>query len=170
MTAIEIAALVLAVAGAATDLRSARVPNVLTFGAAGLGLLFHAAMPDGLGLTSSMIGLVTGLVVFFPFFALGAMGAGDVKLMAALGAWLGWHSAIYVALYTALAGGFLALAVSMFTGYMPTAMSNLRALVSHWWLTGLKPLPTLTLEAGSGPRLPYAVPILAGVAMTLWRL
>lgn len=170
MTSIEIVALALAAAAAATDLRSARIPNLLTFGAAGLGLAFHAAMPGGQGLTASLIGLATGLAVFFPFFALGAMGAGDVKLMAALGAWLGWHPAIYIALYTALAGGVLAVCVSVLTGYMPTAMSNLRALVSHWWLTGLKPLPALTLESGSGPRLPYAVPILAGVAVTLWQL
>lgn len=166
---VEIAALVLSITAAATDLRGARIPNLLTFGAAGLGLAFHAAMPGGQGLTASAIGLAAGLAVFFPFFALGAMGAGDVKLMAALGAWLGWQPTIYVALYGALAGGVLGVFVSLLAGYTMTAVSNVRALLTHWWLTGIRPLPALTLESGTGLRLPYAIPILAGVVVTVWQ-
>ena len=159
MTSIEITALAIAAAAAATDLRNARIPNALTFGAAGLALLFHAAMPGGLGLTASSV---------FPFFALGAMGAGDVKLMAALGAWVGWHSALYIAIYAALAGGVLAILVSLYAGYTRTAITNVRTLFTHWWLVGIRPLPALTLEAGTGLRLPYAVPILVGLLVTLW--
>lgn len=169
MTFVEIAVLALAATAAVTDLKSARIPNALTFGGAGVGLVFHSLVPEGHGLVTSLIGLVTGLGVFFPFFALGAMGAGDVKLMAALGAWLGWQPTIYVALYAALAGGALAILVSLHAGYTRTAVSNVRALLSHWWLTGIRPLPALTLEAGTGLRLPYAIPILAGVVVTLWQ-
>jgi Flp pilus assembly protein TadG len=65
---------------------------------------FTLAAPAGLGATHAVLGLIVGLAVFFPLFALGAMGAGDVKLMAALGAWVGWQPVILVALYGSVAG------------------------------------------------------------------
>jgi prepilin peptidase CpaA len=152
-----------------TDLRSARIPNVLTFGAVLTGLLFHALAPAGSGLTAALLGLVTGLLVFFPFFALRAMGAGDVKLMAALGTWLGWYSAIQIALYGAVAGGVLAVGLALWHGYLRKALRNVRALLLYWAAVGIRPLPELTLESGSGLRLPYALPIMVGLLVTLWR-
>jgi prepilin peptidase CpaA len=103
-------------------------------------------------------------------FALGALGAGDVKLMAGLGAWLGWYSVIHVALYGAIAGGVLALIVSLWHGYLRRALRNIKTLLVHWWLSGIRPLPELTLDGGTGLRLPYALPIMAGLVVTLWRL
>jgi prepilin peptidase CpaA len=113
--------------------------------------------------------LLVGLAVFFPLFALGAMGAGDVKLMAAIGAWLGWTSIIYVALYASLAGGVLAIILALRKGYLYTAVRNLKMLASYWWIEGIKPLPALTLESKHSVRLPYALAIAAGVAVTLWQ-
>lgn len=165
----ETAALFVAGFACLTDLRSARIPNVLTISAIAAALAFHSAVPGGLGLQTAGLGLLVGLLVFFPFFALGAMGGGDVKLMAALGAWLGWNAAINVALFGALAGGVLAVVVSLWHGYLGTALRNLKALFFHWWLTGVQPLPELTLDEGRGLRLPYALPILAGLVATLWR-
>jgi prepilin peptidase CpaA len=165
----ETAALIVGALACATDLRSARIPNVLTFSAIAAALVFHAAAPAGLGLQAAGLGLVVGLLVFFPFFALGAMGAGDVKLMAALGTWLGWYAAINVALFGALAGGVLAIVVALWHGYLRTALRNLKNLFFHWWLTGVQPLPELTLDHGKGLRLPYALPIMAGLVVTLWR-
>jgi prepilin peptidase CpaA len=170
MTTTALAALAIAGLACVTDLRSARIPNLLTFSALALGLLFHGLAPSGSGVQAALVGLLAGLLVFFPFFALGAMGAGDVKLMAALGAWLGWQPAIQVALYGAVAGGVLALALAMWRGYLRTAMRNILALVRYWAVVGIKPLPELTLEAGTGLRLPYALPIMVGLVVTLWRL
>ena len=76
--------------------------------------------------------MVTGLAVFFPFFALGGMGAGDVKLMAAIGAWLGPGMALMTALYGAVAGGILAIGVALSHGYLRTALSNVWRLLTHW--------------------------------------
>ena len=64
-------------------------------------------------MTHAALGLFVGLAVFFPLFALGAMGAGDVKLMAAVGAWIGAKPILYVALYGSVAGGVLALVVAV---------------------------------------------------------
>jgi prepilin peptidase CpaA len=165
----ETAALIVGALACATDLRGARIPNALTLSAIVAALTFHALAPTGVGLAAAGLGLLVGLLVFFPFFALGAMGAGDVKLMAALGAWLGWYAAINVALFGAVAGGVLAIVVALCHGYLRTALGNLKTLLFHWWLTGVKPLPELTLDEGKGLRLPYAFPIMAGLVVTIWR-
>ena len=60
------------------------------------------------------------------------MGAGDVKLMAAIGAWLGPALALLTALYGAIAGGVLAIVVALSTGYLKTALSNLWRMLMHW--------------------------------------
>ena len=165
----ELTALVIGALACVTDLRSARIPNALTFGAVVAGVLFHLLAPQGQGAAVAGAGLVAGLLVFFPFFALGALGAGDVKLMAAIGVWIGWQPTLHVALYGALAGGVFAVVVAMWHGYLRQALRNIGALLRYWRLAGLKPLPDLTLDAGKGLRLPYALPIMAGLMVTLWR-
>ncbi len=72
----EITALVVAGVACLSDLRHARIPNLLTFGAVAAALLFHLLAPQGSGASFVFAGLAAGLLVFFPFFALGAMGAG----------------------------------------------------------------------------------------------
>lgn len=168
MTAFDAGALVIAAGAALTDVRGARIPNVLTASGALLGLVAHASWSGGAGIGSSALGAATGLVVFFPFFALGGMGGGDVKLMAAIGAWIGWRDVITTALYAAVAGGVLALVVALAHGYLATALGNLGRLVRWWRTVGVRPEPSLTLSGGRGPRLPYAVPILVGLMTALW--
>ena len=164
----QLAALVIALAGCATDLWSRRIPNVLTFGAAA-GAFGYFLVGDGLGgLGWSAAGWAVGLVMFLPLFALRGIGGGDVKLLAALGAWIGPGAAVWLALFAALAGGPLALVVAASHGYLRQAFSNLWGLLMFWRVAGVQPHPTLTLEGASAPRLPYAVPILAGLVVTLW--
>jgi prepilin peptidase CpaA len=98
------------------------------------------------------------------------MGAGDVKLMAALGVWIGWQAVLQVALFGAIAGGVLAVGLALWRGYLTTALKNIAALLRFWSVEGIKPLPALTLEAGTGLRLPYALPIMVGLVVTLWRI
>lgn len=169
MSLVEAVALAVGIAACVTDLRSRRIPNLLTFGAGLVAVGFHALAPQGQGVSNGLLGLATGLAVFFPVFALGALGAGDVKLMAAIGAWLGWEPVIWVALYGAVAGGVLALLVAVANGYLRQALRNVCTLVQYWWLTGVRPLPQLTLEAGHTLRLPYALPIFVGLVVTVWR-
>ncbi len=169
MTLIDSAAIAFAAAACVTDVRSRRIPNVLTFGALFVAFLVHGLLPQGLGWAHVGLGMLAGGLVFFPFFALGGMGAGDVKLMAALGAWLGWQRVLYIAMYGALAGGVLAIIVALSAGYLRQAFSNLWRLVMHWHVAGLQPMPELTLEQTRGPRLAYAVPIFVGLLVTLWQ-
>jgi prepilin peptidase CpaA len=165
-----IPAMVLLTAGLAcvTDLRTRRIPNALTFGSALAGFLYHAVSAGTSGAGSSVAGWLVGTIVFLPFFALRGMGGGDVKLLAALGAWLGPREALWLAAYSMIAGGVIAVAVSLARGYLGTALSNIGSMLSYWRTSGLKPVPDLTLDSTS-PKLAYAVPILAGLVVTLWR-
>ena len=92
------------------DLRTRRIPNKLVAILALLGVTFSiAAEPVLAGVSKSVLGLVTGLLCWLPFYALGWLGAGDVKLFAAASAWLGPLGALEGSLAAACAGGVLAL-------------------------------------------------------------
>jgi prepilin peptidase CpaA len=151
-----------------TDLRTRRIPNLLTFGSALAGFLFHVFVAGASGAGTSAGGWLVGTLVFLPFFALRGMGGGDVKLLAALGAWLGPTETLWLAAYSMIAGGVVAVIVAFFSGYLRTALGNVGAMIGFWYTVGLKPVPELTLDSKS-PKLAYAVPILAGTVITLWR-
>jgi prepilin peptidase CpaA len=170
MPPILVAVIALAVGFAAcvTDVRSRRIPNVLTFGAAAAAVVVHGLVEGVAGLGASVGGWLLGAALFLPFFLLGGMGAGDVKLLAALGAWLGPRDTLWVAIYASMAGGVMAVAVALGSGYLGTALRNVRNLVTYWALVGPRPVPGITLEESKAPRLAYALPIFAGTAVTVW--
>lgn len=168
MTAADGAASVLAVVACIADLGWRRIPNVVTFGGAALALVTAAATGGVSGFGMAVGGWFVGLLLFLPLFALGGLGAGDVKLLAAFGAWLGPRDVVYVALYGAIAGGAFAAALAYSRGYLRTALRNLYALVTFWRVAGVRPMEGLTLDAAPGPRLAYTLPMSAGLAVTLW--
>ena len=168
MSATHIAAAALVLLACIPDLRTRRIPNALTLGAAVVALAFHAATAGLPGLATSAGGWALGAALFFPFFALRGMGAGDVKLLAAVGAWLGPAQVIWVALITSVAGGVLGVFVALFYGYLRNALGNLFSLLMQWRVSGIRPIEKLTLSGHRGPRLAYAVPIAVGTLVTLW--
>jgi prepilin peptidase CpaA len=163
-------AVVLSVASfaCAFDLRTRRVPNWLTFGAAAVALVFHTITGGPSGAARGLEGFAVGVVLLILPYALGGMGAGDVKLVGALGAWLGPGDAFWLAMYTGIAGAVMALTVSAWHGYLRQAWNNVWLLLTYWRVSGLRPLPQLTLATSSGPRLAYAAPILVGTLVVLW--
>ncbi len=161
-------AIVLAIGSCAFDIRSRRVPNALTLTSAVAGILFGALTGGWAGAGSSAAGAAVGLAVFLPFFALGGMGGGDVKLMGAIGAWVGPLTALWTGLYGAVAGGVMALALALARGYLRTALTNLKGLVTFWGTVGVRPFEGMTLDTSKGPRLPYVLPITAGLLLALW--
>ena len=152
-----------------TDLRTRRIPNALTFSSTAAALLFHAVTGGVNAAAWSLAGCVLGVLLFFPMFALRGMGAGDVKLLAAVGAWLGPSQVVIAALATSVAGGCIAILVALAHGYLKTAALNLWMLLTHWRVVGVRPVPEVTLQGTSGPRLAYAIPIAIGTVVTLWR-
>jgi prepilin peptidase CpaA len=151
------------------DVRARRIPNLLTFGAAAAALLFGTISGGVAGLGQAGAGWLVGAVLFFPMFALGGMGAGDVKLLAALAAWLGPAEAVWLAIFASMAGGVAAVVVAAGHGYLRRALSNVWLMLTHWRIVGMRPVPGLTLRDGGSPRLAYAIPIAVGVVCTLWR-
>jgi prepilin peptidase CpaA len=168
MTAVHLTSLALACVACAWDLRTRRIPQALTIGGALAGFCYHVIAGGSQGATLSALGWLVGMAIFFAPFALGGLGAGDVKLLGALGAWLGVSDVIWVALYTGMAGGVLALVVAAWSGYLRRAIENLRLLLIHWRVNGIRPLSEVTLEGSRGPRLAYALPILVGTVTTVW--
>jgi prepilin peptidase CpaA len=168
MTIPQYAAIVVALLACIADVRTSRIPNLLTFGAAVAALAFHLATGGATGAATSAAGWLLGVALFFPFFALAGLGGGDVKLLGALGAWLGVGDVISVALFTAIAGAAIAIAVAVATGYARQAVRNVWSLLCFWRAFGLKPMDGLTLKHAGTPRLAYAVPMLAGLVVTLW--
>jgi prepilin peptidase CpaA len=162
------AALIIGTAACITDLHSRRIPNWLTFGAAAAAFAFHFANGGPAAAQQAAAGWATGLFLFMPLFLLGGMGAGDVKLLAALGAWLGPSAAFWMAIYASMSGGVLAVIVALRHNYLGTAIKNVGALAKFWWLFGIRPMSTLTLERGNGPRLAYAIPVFLGMVMAIW--
>jgi prepilin peptidase CpaA len=159
---------VLALAGAGWDLSTRRVPNVFTFGAAALAFVYFAVVGGTAGATWSALGWATGLALFLPLFAVGALGAGDVKLLAAFGAWLGPSGALWSSLWAAMLGAAMALVVAAFNGYLSQALRNVFAILNVWRVLGPCRVAGLTLDDATGPRLAYAVPIAAGAMLALF--
>lgn len=116
--------------GAAIDFSTRRVPNTLTLSVAAVGILAAASgvvkLPPGMAL----VGFLTGFVVMLPGHVFGRTGGGDVKLMAALGTWLGPSMIFKAFLYSAIAGGLLALFVAVRRGRMRETLRGTVQLVA----------------------------------------
>jgi prepilin peptidase CpaA len=163
-------ALAIGVAGAAaaSDLRTRRIPNVLTFGGAAMAMVVHGILGGTASLAMCLGGWLLGIALFFPFFAMRGLGGGDVKLLGALGACLGPYAVLYVGFYSTLAGGVLAVVVALKARYLRQALANLKFLGTFWLTVGVRPVDGVTLDDKGSPRLAYAVPMMAGLLVTLW--
>lgn len=167
---------------AASDVRSRRVPNWAVAGGMLCGLALHAFAPPGqglfhfwwggLGIVSATLGLLAGLALFLPLHAMRVMGAGDVKLLAMVGAWVGPQLVVVTTLLALLAGGLMAVVVMLATGSGRRVMNSVRLLLTTSLLgvhTGR--LTPMDATLASGVRLPYAVAIAAGtLAQVVWLL
>jgi prepilin peptidase CpaA len=144
------------------DVRKRRIPNNLTFPALAAGLILHTIAGGWRGLgDSALAGLIAG-IVFLMFYLVGGMGAGDVKLMTAVGCLAGLSSLHLVVIATAIAGGVFALAISFHHGRLRETLHNVGALLLHHGRRGLKSHPELNLSNAEALRLPFALPIAAG--------
>jgi prepilin peptidase CpaA len=168
MTQPYLVILVIGLVACVFDLRTRRIPNVLTFSTAGAGLIYHFMIGGWSGAGGAAAGLLLGLLIFFPLFALRGLGAGDLKLLAAFGAWLGPQRTLMAALAAAIFGAAAALILVFFQRRISATASNLHDLVTFWKVAGPRPHPELTLETSPNIRLAYAVPITAGALATLW--
>jgi len=159
---LAIGVMVCAGLAAATDIMSGRIPNWLTYTAIVLGLVLRAVSG---GWKSCLDGVGAGLVgggIFLVFFLVRGMGAGDVKLMTAVGVWTGLSRLPAVMIATALAGGILALGLMVLRKQALKTLRNVGSIFRFHAVSGLTPHPEINLQNPQALRLPYALAIAAG--------
>lgn len=154
------------------DFHDYRIKNKLILTGALLGISLNTFLFAEIGFQDSATGLGLGLLLLLPFYLLRVMGAGDVKLLAMTGAFVGPHDIFWVFLYTLIAGGLLALMVSLRHGVLRGMLDNvilmcllaLSAPKSEW----LKSNSSFSIDtAESAGKLPYAFAITAGTGLFL---
>jgi prepilin peptidase CpaA len=152
------------VAAAIGDLRTRRIPNGLVAILALLGIAFSVArLPVVQGLSQAGGGLLAGLACWLPFYVLGWLGAGDVKLYAAAGAWLGPARAVEGALVGALFGALLSIVWMVKSHGMKETVQTLGIAVGTPEMLS----PSASAK-GKRSTLPYGVAIAAGALWAGW--
>lgn len=157
------------VAAALFDCRSRRIPNWLSLSGWIFAPLLYLYLDGFSGLQASGYGLALTLLLTFPLFAIGWMGAGDVKLMAAAGAYVGIDMALPLLLGIFVSGGVLALAVLAWRHSLSSSLSRISASVG----LSVAAKKAVYIGSGEGERqiiLPYAIPILVGTLLTLFTM
>ncbi len=147
---------------AASDIRARRVSNTLNLTVFTGGVLFALLLQGWRAAPWHVLtGVGLGLAIWFPMFAVRLMGAGDVKLLAACGAWLGWQGMVTATLATGVYGGVLGALWLLRSQGAVSAMHTVATAVRAPWLMKMRPY-----EARE--RLPYAVAIAGGVVTAWW--
>jgi prepilin peptidase CpaA len=154
--------------GAAFDVKSRRIPNLLTLPTFGLGLMLHLVLNGGRGLLSSFAGAFVCGIIFLIFYLAGGMGAGDVKLMAAVGACAGLSHVINLLVLTSLVGGAMAIFIALVHGRLKQTLHNVGTLASHHVHHGFEAHDELNVTNQETLRLPYGVAIALGCLLTLY--
>lgn len=160
---------VLLVVAAVSDWRTYRIPNWLTFGGAFFALVYGtlAARTPTVGALSAFSGLGVGFAAMLPFYAIGIMGAGDVKLMAMSGAFLGPQQALMAVLCTFIAGGVAAMAFAIHRRRVGHMLANVKAAAQGMVVSsiaGVRPTAGIQADLSLG-KLPYGICIAAGTVV-----
>ncbi len=176
----KILLLLLVIPAAVFDYRQRRIPNWLVLAGIISGLAMNVFLlydnPSPMtGLWFSLEGLGLALLVYFPLYILRGMGAGDVKLMAAVGAIVGWVLWLWVFFFTAILGGLVAAVVVLSKGRVQRTLQNLwMILISiRYRQAPYSVNPELDVSTEKGLRLPHGVIIAFGAvgfitAKTIW--
>lgn len=159
---------ILAVA-AVWDWRTRVIPNWLTLAALLVAIGF-AALPGGISIVTSLEGAALGLGFGFVLFALGALGGGDAKLFAALGAFLGPLSFLYALLAVIFVGGAMALVAVLRKHALGATLKNMGLIVLSLVTFGLAGR-RVTLSSDGAIAVPYGMAIAIGTTIAhLWGL
>lgn len=151
------------------DYRSRRIPNLLIATGLIAALLVNLWLEPGTAWKIWGLGMLTGFALFLPLYLMRGMGAGDVKLMAMVGAFLGPNAAIGAILITFIVGGVLTLVVAAHNGSLRLLLGNLRTMLMGSLIksTVLHQMPTIDAAPVSAGKMPYGVAIALGTFIAI---
>ena len=149
----------LVVAASVSDLRSRRIPNVLVLPFLVLGTVAAAIAHGWSGVGQSLLGVLLAIAALGLFWFLGGMGMGDLKLCAAVGAWIGPSQLLIALVMTSLVGGVMALVWAIAAGFLKEALLGTAGLVF-----GRR--KGLTLADPRARKMPYAPAIALGTILS----
>jgi len=165
---LDLSLLVLVVSAAVIDLAIRKIPNLLLLGGWCAALAIHAlAAAPATAIGQALGGAAIGFALFLPLYAVRGMAAGDVKLMATVGLFLGPYQTLYACILTWCIGGVMALVIILFTRRWSAAYANLRALLLPLLLRMGPPEPGSAPARSSVGSMPYGLAI---ALSTLWML
>ncbi len=166
-TIYALASFACALLGAICDVRTRRIPNWLTGPGILLGLALHLGLGGWRSLGGAAVGGLLAGFIFLLFYLAGGMGAGDVKLIAAVCCLAGLSAVAGILLGTALLGGLFAVVLALLRHRLKDTFANLGRLLVHHSTAGIRPHPDLNLSNPGTLRLPYGLAIAAGAGSSL---
>lgn len=153
-----------------TDIKKRKIYNWLTFPGMLIGIimntLYYSSADKFTGLMFSLQGLLLGIIIFFVPFAIGGLGAGDLKLLGLIGAFLGWIKALWVGLYSAIAGGIFALGFLLLNLKQAQKVKTFLYDLAFSLIHNIKP-PAPSEGASPQRRFPYSVAIAIGTLLVV---
>jgi prepilin peptidase CpaA len=165
--------LLLLVIASFSDYATYKIPNWLTFGGMLFGLIYNSVVPFSTIPHHAFLwaagGLLIGFCIMLPFYAMKIMGAGDVKLMAMIGASLGVSDTFYVVLFSFIIGGIAAIGFAIANQALTRMLVNIKNISQIFILTaisGFRPEVTIEKEQSVG-KLPYGICISMGTTLYL---
>lgn len=148
------------------DIKSRLIPNWLIATGLITSLIFQKFFSYGYGLGFWASGLGTGFLCFLPLYILKTMGAGDVKLMALVGSFVGSEAALVTVALTLLAGGALAVVVMLWNKSWKMVFQNMRLMTTNMTIAAMtRQLPKVDAPVQSAGNLPYGVAIATGTLL-----
>ncbi len=156
------------IGAAVTDVRSSKIPNIITFPLASIGLIIHGISDGVEGVLFSLEGLALGFGLLLIFYMLGGMGAGDVKLLSAVGAIIGPYDVFIAFLMTSCLGGLYAVGLMVLTWGLPSTAERVKVILTTWLVTRVVATPS-SAESNQ-PKLRYGLVIgLGALGSQAWR-
>ncbi len=151
-----------------TDLRSRRIPNWLVLPFLAAGILVSVWTQGWHGLGQSLAGALLGLAIYGVLFWMGGMGAGDVKLAAAIGAWIGPQQLIFALVLTGMVGGVMVFCWALFGGFLKELFTGAGNLAFGWNESGGLRDPEMVISNPMKRKMPYAPAIAIGTLISFF--
>lgn len=151
-----------------TDLHSRRIPNVIVLPFLVTGVVLSLSLNGWRGISQSLLGVALAACTFGIISLMGGMGMGDVKLCAAIGAWIGPSQLLVALVLTGIIGGFMAVCWAAAGGFLGELFSSTGDLVFGWKKRGCHSDPVIILSNPSRRKMPYAPAIALGTIVSFY--